>query len=164
MAILGQDSAQIADDAKVTDLRDGYVRVETPVYVIEVPKGWNVTQETPWGQRKVYLKKDAGELGVMTAPPSEQSWERLYEASLYFILREERGEPTPYKVTKTKNGLEAMEFSVKDKEGFAHRRYLLLKDPDKGLLALSVTIPSKEKEKEWFKHFERMTKTAKFLD
>lgn len=159
-----QDGLGMAKDAKAVDLGDGYVRVTTPVYEIEVPKGWTVTAETPWGQREVFMKKEEGKLGVMTAPPSAQTWDQLYETSLYFIMRDKRGEATPYTVTKTKRGNEAMQFAVKDSTGFAGRRYLLVKDPARGLLALSVEIPSREAEAAWAKHFLRMVESARFVE
>ena len=63
---------------------------------------------------------------------------------------------------KLKSGFEAAQFSVRDADGFASRRYLLIKNPEKGLLALSVRIPGNDAEKQWTKHFARMTSTAKF--
>lgn len=151
-------------DYSVTALEDGYVRVETKTYTIEVPKGWKVSNETPWGARKAAPNGDKGELGVMTAPPGQQSWDQLYDTSLYFIMREEKGTATPYKIVKTKAGLEAAEFGVTDSKGFLSRRYLLVKDPAKGLLALSVRIPGSDVEKQWAKHFKRLVDTAKFKD
>lgn len=159
--VLQTPPAKIAEDSKVTDLKDGYIRVETPSYIIEVPKGWNVSEETPWGARKAYPAK-GGELGVMTAPPGRQSWDRLYQTSLFFIMREDSGTPTPYRIEKTKSGLEAMVFAVKNKEGFEDRRYFMIKHEEKGLLALSVRIPSRDAEKQWAAHFRRMIDTAQF--
>jgi len=149
-------------DAKITDLGDGYWRVETKSYSVEVPRGWKVSEETPWGQRKVKPEAGNGALGVMTAPPSRQTWDDLYRTSLYFILREKGGKATPYKLTKTTSGLEAASFEVLDSKGFADRRFVLLKHKEKGLLAISVDIPSKERDTEWKVHFERMVRSAKF--
>jgi hypothetical protein len=151
-------------DAKLTPLGDGFVRVESATYTIEVPQGWKVSEETPWGQRKA-APKGGGELGVMTAPPGRQSWESLYRTSLYFILREDpEGQATPYELVKRKDGLEAAQFSVVNKEGFAYRRFFLLRHPSKGLLALSVRIPDRKNEKQWASSFKRMIDTAVFLD
>ncbi|MCG9895883.1 MAG: hypothetical protein MH204_10460 [Fimbriimonadaceae bacterium] len=149
-------------DAKLVDLGDGFVRVEAPTYSIEVPKGWRVGRETPWGQRDAKPVGGEGKLGVMTAPPSRQSWDSLYRTSLYFILRERPGKATPYKVTKREDGLEACTFSIIDDTGFAARRYVLLKHPEKGLLALSVQIPGRDAEAAWEKNFQRMVSTARF--
>jgi hypothetical protein len=150
-------------DARIIDLKDGFVRVDAPTYSIEVPRGWKVTAETPWGARKAEPSSGRGELGVMTAPPGRQSWESLYRTSLYFILRgDPEGEPTRYKITKKNNGLEACEFSVLDKNGFAYKRYVLLRHPEKGLLALNVDIPSRADEKVWVAKFDRMVRTAAF--
>lgn len=156
-------SAEGPQDAKVTPLKDGWVKVTSSAYSIEVPSGWKVTEETPWGQRKMAPKGADGELGVMTAPPSQQSWERLYQTSLFFILRENpRDKAQPYKLVKREDGLEAASFSVINPEGFAYKRYFLLKHPEKGLLALSVRIPDKKDEADWEKRFARLIKTAEF--
>ena len=54
-------------DAKIVDLRDGFVRVETAAYSIEVPKEWKVSEETRWGQRKAKGKLSIN--GVSLTPP-----------------------------------------------------------------------------------------------
>ncbi len=154
--------SQLPMDAKSLNLGDGYTRIETATYVIEVPTGWEVSEETPWGQRKAHPKDAEGELGVMTAPPGRQSWEQLYQTSLYFILREEKGKPTPYRLGKTSSGFETASFEVLDDTGFAARRYILIRGKDARLLALSVRVPSRNADKEWSKHFERLTATARF--
>lgn len=148
-------------DAKVVDLGDGYVRVESSLYTVEVPKGWAVGAETPWGARSMAPEGTKGELGVMTAGPTTASWDELYQTSLYFIMREERGKATPYELSRTRQGYEAMSFSVLDSEGFPARRYVLLKAPSGRALALSVKIPSQASEKQWQVHFERMVRTAR---
>jgi hypothetical protein len=153
---------QMPNDSKVTDLKDGYSRVETPSYSIEIPNGWKVSEETRWGQRKMSPKDNAGEMGVMTAPPGRQSWEQLYDTALFFIMREEKGKPTPFRLSKTKNGLEAASFEVLGSDGFPSRRYVMIKDESKGLLALSVKVPSKKADKVWTKHFERLIASATF--
>lgn len=149
-------------DARVTDLGDGYVRVTAETYSIEVPKGWAVGRETRWGQRDAKPADGSGKLGVMTAGPSRASWDDLYRTSLYFIMREDEGTATKYTLSKTAEGLEAMSFSVLDKDGFAQRRYVLVKNTDGRVLALSVEIPSKAGEKKWASHFDRLVKTARF--
>lgn len=155
--------AQLPKDATVTNLEDGYSRVVTASYSIEVPTGWDVSTETPWGQRKASPKASSGELGVMTAPPGQQSWEQLYQTSLYYILRESKGTATTYRLGKTKSGLETASFEVLDNEGFAARRFILIRGKDGQLLALSVKVPARAADKEWTKHFDRLTRTAKFL-
>lgn len=154
---------QMPKDAKTVNLNDGYSRVETESYVIELPTGWKVSEQTPWGQRKANPKGSQGELGVMTAPPGRQSWEQLYQTSLYFILREEEGKAMPYRLSKTPSGLETASFEVLDGSGFASRRFILIRGKDGRLLALSVKVPSREADKEWTKHFERLSRTARFL-
>lgn len=159
----GVASMKLPKDATAKDLGDGYVRVTTPDYTIDLPKGWEVGTETPWGQRKMAPSQGRGELGVMTAPPSRQGWDQIYQTSLYFILREERGlEATPYEMTKTKKGYEAAQFGVKDRSGFMKKRYVLIKHEEKGLMALSVSMPNKDSEKAWRKHFQRMVDSATF--
>lgn len=153
--------AQIPSDAKITDLGDGYSRIQSSTYSVEVPRGWEVSRQTPWGQRTMNPKDKAGELGVMTAPPGRQTWDELYQTSLYFIKRQSKGKPTPYRISKMPNGLEAASFEMLDNTGFAEKRYILIRDESKGLLALSVKVPSREADKEWSKHFDRLVKTAK---
>ncbi len=156
--------AQSSTDTTTTDLKDGYSRVSTSSYTVEVPNGWEVSKETPWGARRIQPTKGKGELGIMTAPPGQQSWDQLYKTALYFIQREEKGKATTYRITKTPRGLEAASFEVLDKAGFPSRRYVLIKDNTKGLLALSVKVPSREADKQWTKHFERLISSAKFKE
>lgn len=164
MMLVASAAQSAPADARLADLGDGYVRVETPVYSIDVPKGWLVSEETRWGQRKMRPEGGAGELGAMTAPPGRQSWEQLYRTSLYFIMREDGGTATPYTLTKTKQGYEAASFSVLDAEGFAARRFMLIRHETKGLLALSVRIPERAKEEDWARHFARMVDSAVFRE
>lgn len=160
-------------DAKLVDLGDGYVRVETSAYSLEMPAGWAVSEETPWGARKAEPKAKSGNLGVMTAggnlgamtaPPTRETWDGLYRTSLYFIMRERGGKATPYELTKTESGIPAMVFQVKNDSGFAARRYVMLRNPDGRLLALSVDIPNEDVEPIWQRHFDRMVRTARFVE
>lgn len=153
-----------AQDFKIQNVNDEFVNLKTKTYEIELPKGWQVTPETFYGQRTATPTNGKGELGIMTAPPSQQTWDEIYDTSLYFIMREQGGKATPYKKTKTKRGYEAATFDVTDKDGFSSRRYVLIKHESYGLLALSVKIPSKDVEKEWTKYFQRMVDSAKFAN
>lgn len=166
LALLAVASVAAADpkDARIVDLRDGYVRVETTGYSIEIPRGWKVGEETQWGQRKADAPKGSGELGVMTAGPTRATWDDLYRTSLWFIQREEAGKATPYEVSKTQQGYEAASFSVLDKEGFAARRYVLVRAKDGRVLALSVRIPEPKAEREFARHFDRLVATARLTD
>jgi len=146
------------------ELKDGYVRVETPSYTIEVPKAWSVSAETPWGARKLSPDQGKAEMGTMTAGPTRAGWEELLRTSMYFILREEKGKPTPNTISRTSQGYEACSFSVLDEEGFAKRRYVLLKNSDGRVLALNVRIPDRQSEAALAKHFERLVRTARFAD
>lgn len=154
--VLGQ-----AQGAKLVDLKDGFVRVETPAYSFEIPKGWEVSAETPYGARDMTPAKGAGTLGAMTAPPTTQSWDQLYKTSLFFILREKDGKATPYVLGKAKQGYERMSFEVADEDGFASRRYVILKSKANRILALSVKLTSKKDEKVFVGYFDRMISSAR---
>ena len=153
-------------DFQRTELPDGYDRITSATYQIDVPRGWKVSPETNFGQRKAY-GPEGGNLGVMTAPPSNQDWDQLYRTALFFVLREKKGTASPYEVKKVKvaNGeeREACVFGVKNEAGFEDRRYVMIKHPTQGLLALSVEIPNREVAKDWEKHFQRMVSSARFL-
>ncbi len=157
-------SAYAQKDAKMVDLKDGYVRVETGTYTVELPKGWNCGAETPWGARKMDSPKSEGGMGTMTAGPSKATWDELYKTSMFFIMREEKGKATPFKIEKTAQGYEACTFSILDDKGFAKRRYVLLKAKSGKVLALNVRIPTKSAESEMAKHFDRMVRTAKIAE
>ncbi len=147
-------------DAKIVDLKDGFVRVETPSYSLEVPKGWEVSRETSFGQRE--MTSNAGKMTAMTAAGGgKQGWEQLYRTSLFFIMREKKGNATPYQISKTKQGYEACSFSILDADGFADRRYVILKNEVQNILALSVKIPERKLEKGLLAQFDRMVRTAK---
>jgi hypothetical protein len=162
-AILSLALVAAPKDATVTDLKDGFVRVETKAYILEMPKDWSVTRETPWGARDMTPKEGEGKMGVMTAPPTQASWDELYRTSLYFITRERKGKPTAYRLGKAPQGYETMSFEVLDKDGWADRRYVILKKDDR-ILALNVNLASKKVEKAWMAHFQRMIDTAKIKD
>lgn len=138
-----------------------FVRIDAPRYSFEVPRGWTVGAETPWGARDILPNEGGGKLGAMTAGPSRASWDDLYRTSLFYILREDRGEPTPYRLGKTQQGYESMSFEVKNREGFASRRYTLLRDDRGYALALSVRIPSPKEERRYLQLFQRMVDTAR---
>lgn len=154
--------SSFADEIVVKPLKDGHVLVETPGYSFEVPKGWTVGKETPWGARDINSKDRAGSFGAMTADATTATWDSLYRVSLGFIMREERGTATEYRKFKTAKGYEAIAFEVANKEGFVSRRYVLLKNNDGRALALSVKIDSKANEEMMVKSFDRMVKTASF--
>lgn len=138
-----------------------YVLVDTEKYSFEVPKGWAVGEETPWGARDIEPAEGKGKLGAMTAGPTTASWDELYRTSLYFIQRESKGEATEFRLGKTKQGYECMSFEVLNKDRFADRRYTLLKDSKGNALALSVKIPTKNDEKLYIAMFQRMVDSAK---
>lgn len=142
-------------------LSTAYVTFESESYSFEVPKDWIVGKETPWGARDIIPKGGSGKLGAMTAGPTRASWEELYRTSLYFIKREGEGKETPFRTGKTKQGYECMSFEMINKDGWADRRYTLLKNTAGNALALSVKIPSRKDEKVYLEGFQRMVDTAK---
>jgi hypothetical protein len=148
--------AQAATDAS-------YQTFRTKTYSIDLPTDWKVSEETWFGQRKAEPVDGKGEIGIMTAPTSRQSWDQLYETALYFVLREQAGTPTEFRMTKTKQGYEAASFEVLNKQGWADRRFVMIKHPAKGLLALSVNIPDSGATKTWESYFKRMVDSAKFI-
>ncbi|MBS1720695.1 MAG: hypothetical protein JST35_09645 [Armatimonadetes bacterium] len=161
-ALTGIFSAAFGQEVK--DLKDGFVRVSTKDFVIEVPKDWKVGRESSFGQRELFSPDGSPVMTTMTAPPSQDfDWERLYEISLYFIRRENKGTPTAYKIVKSKQGYEAMTFAMKNSNGFEDARYVILRSPSNRILALSVKIKDPKKESELAKTFQRLVDTAKIL-
>lgn len=157
-------ASQQATDVQKTALPDGFVRVTTDVYSVEVPKAWVVGNQTPWGARTISPEKSKEtELGVMTAGITHQSWDQLYQTSLFFILRQEPGKATPYRLGKTKSGYESCSFEVADTSNFIKRKYVLLKDAQGAAIALSVVIGNRQEEKEISTYFDRMVSSARIL-
>lgn len=153
-----------ATDAKMETLEGGYVRVSTTAYSVEVPKEWIVGAQTPWGARSITPAKESKtELGVMTAGVTKQSWDELYKTSLFFILRQEQGKATPYRLGKTKTGYESCSFEVANTKGIVNRKYVLLKSPKGAAIALSVIIGDPSQDKQISAYFDRMVATAKIL-
>ena len=152
-----------ASDVTVEDLGDGYMRVTAPSYTVEVPQGWEVGDVTSYGSRDFEPQDGKGDFNVMTAPPSNASWEDTYSTALYFILRRNpQDKASAYELTKRDDGVEAATFVVTNPEGFAYRRFVMLKHPDKGLMALSVRIPSEDAEEQWEQAFARLVESATF--
>ena len=141
------------NDAKQSIPAKGFTLVDTDKYVIQVPTGWTVGKETPWGARDITPESGPGKMGAMTAGPTTDGWDALYKTSLFFIKREEPGSAT--------QGYECMSFEVKNKDGFASRRYTLLKDARGNALALSIKIPTPGQEKAFKAMFKHMVDTAK---
>ena len=152
-------------DVNITPLSGGFVRVTSKEYSVEVPQSWTVGNQTPWGARSITASKNSNtELGVMTAGVTKKSWDDLYQTSLFFILRQEKGKATPYRLGKTKTGYEACSFEVANEAGFVNRKYVLLKSPHGSAIALSVIIGEKSKAKEIGGYFDRMVQTAKIIE
>ena len=129
-----------------------YRKIETKNYIVEVPEGWEVGQETPFGQREMRpakaLELERGaSLSSMTGPGlGRQSWQQLYETSLYFITRYapngDKMKATPYKLGKSKQDFEACSWTMTDADGKPQQRHVILKHSNGNILAMSVKIPS----------------------
>ncbi|MFZ4507133.1 MAG: hypothetical protein ACOYON_05475 [Fimbriimonas sp.] len=145
-------------DMETEELKDGWVRVKTTSYTLEIPKGWDVTAETSFGQRE--MTSGPAKMSAMTAPGNggPTNWDSLYQTAVYFSTRG-GGKATPYKMSKSKQGYDAMSYSVV-KDGFAASRYVILRSPKGDILALSVTIPEVKREADLMKVFDRMVRTA----
>jgi len=162
LAALGQNAHP---DVKLEPLSDGFVRVVTKIYSMEVPKEWTVGSQTPWGARSITPAKSyQTELGVMTAGVTHQTWDELYKTSLFFILRQEKGKATPFRLGKTKTGYESCSFEVANEAGFVKRKYVLLKNAKGAAIALSVIIGDPKQDKEISGYFDRMVSSAKIAD
>ncbi|MBL8049561.1 MAG: hypothetical protein JNJ45_12865 [Chthonomonas sp.] len=148
------------NDVKIVELKDGIVRIETKGYSFEIPKEWTVGKETPWGARDIKSTTAGGKLGTMTANAQSETWDSLYRTSLYFITREEKGEPTPYRQITSKMGYEGIAFEVLDEKQYAKRRFVLIKNKEGRALALSVDIKNPKDEKKILQAFDRMVDTA----
>jgi hypothetical protein len=148
-------------DVKLHNAANGAVTAETTKYAIQIPAGWTVGSETPWGARDITPKSGAGQMGAMTAGPTKATWEELYKTSMFFIKQEEPGTETPFRTGKTKQGYECMSFEVKNKDGFASRRYTLIRNSAGNVIALSIKIPSPDKEKQFAEMFRHMVDSAK---
>lgn len=138
----------------------GFTLVNAAKYAIQVPTGWTVGTESPWGARDISPKTGPGKMGAMTAGPTKDSWDSLYKTSLFFIKREQAGSETQFRTGKTKQGYECISFEVKNRDGFASRRYTILKDPKGNALALSIKIPTPGQEKAFVAMFQHMVDTA----
>ena len=98
-----------------------YHKLETKNYTVELPEGWEAGEETSFGQREIHPPSqkaadsdvNAGaSMSTMTGPGlGKQSWDQLYQTSLYFITRfgasSKKMVATPYKLGKSAQGFEA---------------------------------------------------------
>lgn len=150
-----------------------YETVKTDSYAIQIPKGWSVSDETPWGSRQIRPPAAEGELGAgslstMTGRGAgRQSWDRLYQTSLYFIMRGAGGSqmrPAPYSELTTQQGYEACAWDMLDGQGAVLQRHAILRHSNGNILAVSVKFPKNASEtvrKVLDRHFWHMVHTAK---
>jgi hypothetical protein len=146
-------------EVKTTDLKDGFVRVDTPKYMVEIPKGWEIGEETSFGQREFHSER--GELGTMTGGKSDRTWDQLYQTSLFFVRRAVPGTPTAYRLGKSKTGYETMSFEMMNADKKPTAKYVIFKNTNSEILALSVRITDQKNAKDLEKAFDRMINTAK---
>jgi putative lipoic acid-binding regulatory protein len=141
-----------------------YRTVTTKNYTIQIPESWAMSEETPFGQREMSPKAGKGQLTSMTGPGlGKQSWEQLYQTSLYFILREQPAgsmTATPPVMGKTKQGFEAASWSMLDRKKTVVARYVVLKSKADNILALSVKIPAEADRTQLEAIFDRLVSTA----
>lgn len=150
-----------------------YRKIETKNYQIETPEGWEVGQETSFGQREIRPAKETkadhdASMSSMTGPGlGRQSWQQLYETSLYFITRYppngQKMQATPFKLGKSRQGFETCAWTMTDTEGLPLQRHVILKHSNGNILALSAKIPpsaTKESKERLEAIFQHMVATA----
>lgn len=164
--------ANNASGAAKAESKGKYVTVDTRNYTLQIPAGWSVSEETPWGSRDI-RPGDNGDLAgasmsSMTGPGlGKQSWQRLYDTSLYFITRYDReGKMTATKYTlgKSKQGFETCSWDMKDADNRILQRHVILKHDNGNILALSVKFPkavSGDDRAKLERSFRHMLDTAK---
>lgn len=123
--------------------------VDTRSFTLQIPSGWSISEETPWGSRDIRPdgadSAEGASMSSMTGPGlGRQSWQRLYETSLYFITRYDRErklKATQYTIGKSKLGFETCSWDMKDDEDRVLQRHVILKHENGNILALSVKFP-----------------------
>lgn len=157
LAVVGgaQTLKQVKTDKDAS--KPEYRKVDTSNFTIEVPAGWAVSDETPWGSRDIRPSVEskvvtAASMSSMSGPGlGRQSWDRLYDTSLYFITRYDRQgkmKATPYALAKSRRGFETCSWDMTDADGKVVQRHVILKHTNGNILALSVKIPSDASAKE----------------
>ena len=142
-----------------------YVKSANDKYAIEAPEGWEISAETPFGQREIASKqKKSGSMSVMSAAGSgAKSWDELYRTSLYFITRYQKEElkATPYKLGKTKSGLESCSWDMTDRDGKLRSKHVILKETSGKILALSGRFQPETDTKTLESDFRHLVETAR---
>jgi len=160
------------DDAAGRPAAASFRRVETQRYTIEVPEGWEVGEETPFGQRELLPaqaeRAGGGSMSTMTGPGlGRQSWADLYRTSNYFITRYsaegQKMKPGPFRVGKTAQGYASCSWSMSTADGATVQRHVILKRADTDILALSVKLPAatdRDRRSQIEARFRHMVDTA----
>jgi len=146
----------------LTPLGDGYSRFVTAHYAVDVPTGWTVSVGDFVGQWSFSPVQGEGGLRVTLLPESRGNWHQIYEAALGVILRDLPGNPTPFVLLRRADGTECASFDVLDSFDSPSRRFVLIRDSDRGIVALSVRIPKPSLSKVWTNHLKRIALTAQF--
>jgi hypothetical protein len=86
-------------------------------------------------------------MSTMVGPGlGRQTWDELYKTSNYYILRYaptgSKMKPLPYKLGKTRQGIDSCSWTMVDPAGVPVQRHVILKRPDGDILALSVKLPA----------------------
>lgn len=149
--------------ADIVDLQDGFVRVVTDEYQIEIPHGWHVGGQTSFGQRTFKpSQEEIGFLEAMTGSADGETWEALYKTALFYIQKDTAGTPTSYTLSHSAQGYEAISFSMMNGDvPTAH--YVIFKNTEEEILVLSVTVPDRASDTKLAPVFERLVSTAKML-
>jgi hypothetical protein len=145
------DAAQ-AVKVDIKGKRVEFRKVETKNYTIEVPAGWEVGEETPFGQREITPSKSGkleggAAMSSMTGPGlGKQGWDQLYQTSLFFITKfspnGDKMKATPYKLGKSKQGFDTCSWTMNDTEGKPLQKLVILKHENGNILALGVKMPT----------------------
>jgi len=166
-------NGQLRKGAVTKKMTTPYRKIETKNYVIETPEGWEVGQETPFGQREIRPAKEmkagrGASMSSMTGPGlGRQSWQQLYETSLYFITRfapnGQKMQATPFTLGKSQQGFETCAWTMTNSDGLPLQRHVILKHSNGNILALAVKIPygaAKESKEGLQTIFQHMVDTA----
>ncbi len=143
-----------------------WVTVHTSDYTLQLPPGWKIGPQTPFGQRTIAPSASAATqkqyMTAMTAPgPAASSWQQLYHTALFFITRQNPSlKPTPYRLWRSPQGMQACSWEMKNSKGQVCGLYTVLRDSSMHILALSVHIPDTASQKMLTKCFQHMVNTA----
>ncbi len=158
--------APASGSAKTSSHLPKWITVKTPEYTLQLPQGWSIGPQTPFGQRTLAPKSAQKPVGTfmtaMTAPqPVASSWSQLYHTALYFITQQDPSlKATPYHLWRSPQGMSACSWEMKNTKGQIRGLYTVLRSSSMQLLALSVHIPNTTTEKTLSICFQHLVDTA----